>query len=427
MIKKSYFFRNTCRTCLSEDISLAFSLTPSPPGNNFTKSRDLNDSAKVFPLDLYFCNDCSHVQLGHVVDKRFLFQNDYSYVSATSSVFVEHLSDYATYAIDILDLKKGSFVVDIGSNDGTCLKFFQEAGMEVLGIDPAKNIAQIANSNGIETIADFFSLSLAESIVKDLGDADLVTSHNACAHIDDLDEIISGVKKMLSPSGVFIMEVGYFLDVYKNKWFDTIYHEHLDFHTISPLKKLFKRHGMEIFMAQRISPQGGSIRVFAQKSNGVFDIDSSVDELIELESKNGLHEINTLKNFGREVNEVGKRFRKLLTRIKADGSTIAAYGAPTKATTLCYHFGIDGNYIDFIVDDNPLKQNLYSPGKSIPVLSSDEIYERNPDFLVILAWNFAESIIQNHRKYIESGGSFIIPMPEPKIISLDSSLPESLE
>ena len=318
MIEKGYYHRDSCRICLSKNISKVVSLTPTPLGNNFLETKDLGNSEQIFPLDLYFCKQCFHVQLGHVVDKRFLFQNDYSYVSSTSPVFVKHLSDYAKYAIEILDLKDSSFVIDIGSNDGTCLKFFQKECMNVLGIDPAENIAQIAKSNGIETIADFFSNSLAETIVDDYGNADLITSHNACAHIDDLDEIIRGVQTVLTDNGVFIMEVGYFLDVYKNKWFDTIYHEHLDFHTVASLKELFKRFDMEIFRAERISPQGGSIRVFAQRINGRFEIDSSVEDLIKIESDEGLQDISSLRRFENEINLIGDRFKKLLNEIKSN-------------------------------------------------------------------------------------------------------------
>ena len=289
--------------------------------------------------------------------------------------------------------------------------------MRVLGIDPAISVAEIAINKGIETIPDFFSEEVAKSILKSHGKANLVTSHNACAHIDDLDEIIRGVKTIMNHNGVFIMEVGYFLDVFKNKWFDTIYHEHLDFHTIAPLKQLFNRFNMEIFRVEMIAPQGGSIRVFTQKKDGIFQIDSSVEDAVYLESREGLQDIGSLRMFDNEIKQIGKEFKKLIHEQKSMGSSIAAYGAPTKATTLCYHFGIEKDLIDFIVDDNPLKQGMLSPGKHIPVLSSDAIYEKKPDFIVILAWNFSESIMKKHIEYLESGGAFILPMPEPRIIT----------
>jgi SAM-dependent methyltransferase len=416
MNDKGFFKKELCRICQSSDIKKVVELTPTPPGNNFILEDELDSPEQLFPLDLYFCNQCFHTQLGHVVDPELLFRNDYTYVSSTSAVFVKHLSDYADYAVETLALKKSSLVIDIGSNDGTCLKFFKNLGMNVLGVDPATQISEIANNNGIKTISDFFSSSLAESIIKNYGKADLITSHNACAHIDDLDGVISGASSLLKDEGTFIMEVGYFVDVFENRWFDTIYHEHVDFHTVQPLKKLFARFNMEIYKVERISPQGGSIRVFVQNKNGKKNIHQSVEDLVNLENELGLNNINTYKEFENEINNVRDRFQKLIKEIKSDGSNIAAFGAPTKATTLCYHFEIDRNQIDFIVDDNPLKQGYYSPGKHIPVFDSSFIYSEKPDYLVILAWNFAESIMLKHQSFLKSGGAFILPMPEPKII-----------
>lgn len=416
MSDKGYFKKNICRICQSQDLQKVVELTPTPPGNNFVFENDLDKLEQTFPLDLYFCKNCFHIQLGHVVDPQYLFQNDYSYVSSTSSVFVKHLSDYADYAVESLGLKKSSLVIDIGSNDGTCLKHFKKLGMNVLGVDPATSIAEIANNDDIKTIADFFSFSLAQTIIKDYGKADLITSHNACAHIDDLDGVISGVASLLKDNGVFVMEVGYFLDVFKNKWFDTIYHEHVDFHTVAPLQKLFSRFDMEVYKVDRISPQGGSIRVFVQKSDGTRKVDESLNNLIKLESNMEFNKYETYKKFEDEINSVRDKFQKLIKEIKTNGGSIAAFGAPTKATTLCYHFGIDSSQIDFIVDDNPLKQGLFSPGKHIPVYDSSYIYSKNPDYLLILAWNFAESIIAKHKDYLDLGGKFILPMPEPQVI-----------
>jgi len=416
MKEKSCLKKNSCRTCLSSDIQKVVELTPTPPGNNFISGDQMDKLEEVFPLDLYFCNVCHHIQLGHVVDPQFLFQNDYSYVSSTSPVFVEHLSSYAKYAINLLDIKKSSLIIDIGSNDGTCLKYFKQLGMTVLGIDPAVKIAEIANSNGINTIPDFFSSSIAKEIIIEHGKADLITSHNACAHIDDLDSVISGVSMLLKDDGVFIMEVGYFLDVFENKWFDTIYHEHVDFHTVKPLHKLFSRFDLELFRVERITPQGGSIRVFIQRKGGKRPIDVSLSELEKLESKMGLHKPETYKHFENQINKVRDNFQDLIKDIKESGKTIAAFGAPTKATTLSYHFQINKTQIDFIVDDNPLKQGLYSPGIHIPVYDASHIYTKKPDYLIILAWNFAESIMSKHQEYLELGGSFIIPMPETRVI-----------
>ena len=416
MKQGDYFKKSNCRICESESLKRVVELTPTPPGNNFLKKEEIGNEEREYPLELYFCRDCYHIQLGHVVDPSFLFQNNYTYVSGTSSVFVEHLKNYAEYVVNLFNIKTNSLIVDIGSNDGTCLKHFKDLGMNVLGIDPAEEIAKIASSRGIETINDFFSENLARDIVKDYGKAKLITSHNACAHIDDLGGVIAGVEALLDDDGIFIMEVGYFVDVFENKWFDTIYHEHLDYHTVNPLDKLFHRFNMELFRVERVSPQGGSIRVMSQKKSGPHTKDTSVNKLISLEKELGLTQSKTLNNFEHQINQVRNAFIELISKLKKEGKSIAAFGAATKATTLIFHFQIEKEDIDFIVDENPLKQNVYSPGKHIPVYSAEKIYEEKPDFLVILAWNFAEAIMKNHKKYSDLGGSFILPMPDPKIV-----------
>ncbi len=417
MSQGDYYFRDTCRMCLSKELKKVVALSPTPPGNNFLAKDEIGQDEAKYPLELYFCNKCHHIQLGHVVAPEILYQNDYSYVSATSSQFVEHLSDFASFVIDKFDLKVKDLIIDIGSNDGTCLSFFKDAGMTVLGVDPATNIANKATKSGIETIADFFSLQLAQQLKGDYGTAKFITSHNACAHIDDLDSVIAGVQHLLADDGIFSMEVGYLYDVYTNTWFDTIYHEHLDYHSVEPLSHLFSRFDMEIISIQRVSPQGGSIRVMTQKIGGIFQKDESEKELIKLEKAARLDKSETFTQFSDHINEVRDNLNKLINKLKESGKTIAGFGAPTKATTLMAHFNLGKNELDFIVDDNPLKQNLYSPGNHIPVFSADAIYEQRPDYLLILAWNFAEPIMNNHKRYLEQGGKFIVPMPKPQIVN----------
>ncbi len=415
--KGSFYKKNLCRLCASTNVVEALKLTPTPPGNNFLSKENLNSFEETFPLDLYFCEDCKHVQLGHVVEPEFLFQNNYSYVSSTSGVFVEHLKNYSEIISERINLNQESFVIDIGSNDGTCLSFFKQKNMKVLGVDPAEEVSEIANNNGIPTLTEFFNREVATKIKSEYGKADLITSHNACAHIDDLRGVMDGVNTLMNNESVFVMEVGYFLDVYQNKWFDTIYHEHVDFHTVAPLKKLFDSFDMEIFDVERIEPQGGSIRVFVQRKKGKFKIENNVQDLINLEEEFGLNKLETFRKFEFEIDLLKTKFKNLLKEIKNSGKSIAAYGAPTKATTLSYHFDIDSKYVDFIVDDNPLKQGLYSPGKHIPVFDPSVIYDRKPDILIILAWNFAEDIMLKHKKYAEEVGSFLVPMPEPRLIT----------
>ena len=411
-----YYFRDTCRMCGKSSLTKAMALTPTPPGNNFLNEEELGLDETKYPLDLYFCKNCSHIQLGHVVDPKILYQNNYTYVSGTSAYFVNHLKNYATDMAKRFDLKSGSLVVDIGSNDGTTLSFFKNAGMKVVGIDPAKDIALKATKEGIETVGNFFSYLLAIKLKEKFGPCKYITSHNACAHIDNLLDVIKGVEHWLDDDGVFVIEVGYFVDVYQNTWFDTIYHEHVDYHTVAPFEKLFARVGMELIDVQRIDPQGGSIRVIAQKQIGKHKRSSAGNKLIALEHKLGLDKAETLNKFDKKITLVKESLYKLIHLLKEDGKVIAGFGAPTKATTMMAHFGLDEKVLDFIVDDNPLKQGLYTPITHIPVLSTEALYERKPDYVLILAWNFAEPIMKMQERYAKEIGQFIVPMPIPKII-----------
>lgn len=401
--------------CDGSGLVKVMSLTPTPPGNTLLEEAELTRPEVRYPLDLYFCTECHHVQLGHVVDARILYQNDYLYVSGTSGQFVKHLEDYAADMVKRFELRRGDLVADIGSNDGTCLRFFKQNGMTVLGVDPATEIARTATANGIETIGAFFSLALATELRHKYGPASFITSHNACAHIDQLDDVMKGVAHWLSDDGVFVLEVGYFVDVYSNLFFDTIYHEHLDYHTVAPFKKLFARVGMEVIGVQRIKPQGGSIRVMAQKIGGRQVADGTVEELITLEHRMGLDRPETIAAFATRIDQLGAQLRALVASLRSTGQSIAAYGAPTKAVTLLSHFGIGAETIDFVVEDNPLKHGLFLPLSHIPVVPTQELYRRRPQYALILAWNFADPIMAMHRSFTENGGRFIVPMPEPRI------------
>ena len=412
----NYYLRDSCRMCGRTSLIKVMSLTPTPPGNAFLTKEELGRVEPVYPLDLYFCEGCHHVQLGHVVDPQILYQKNYSYVSATSAQFVNHLKNYATDMIERFGLEPGNLIADIGSNDGTCLQFFKDKGMSVVGVDPATDIAEMATENGVETVADFFGYDLAVNLRKKYGAAKYITSHNACAHIDDLFNVVKGVEHWLAADGLFVLEVGYLVDVYSNTWFDTIYHEHLDYHTVAPFEKLFASVEMEVIGVERIAPQGGSIRVMVQKQVGTIERDSSVDELISLEHELGLDQAKTLQKFDAKISVVRDKLQKLIRSLKADGKIIAGFGAPTKATTLMAHFGLDENVLDFIVDDNPLKQGLFTPITHIPVFPAAALYERKPDYVLILAWNFAEPIMKMHKKYSQEIGRFILPMPVPEIV-----------
>ena len=259
--------KTICRLCEGNNLDSVLDLTPTPLANEFVTSDLIKIDQPTFPLGLSLCEDCSHVQLKHVVNRNAMF-TDYVYVSGTSKVFVEHFKNYAKQVLDTFKPEKHSLVIDIGSNDGTLLKFFQDAEYKVLGVDPAKNIAKLANDSGIETLIDFFDSKLAEEIMIDRGRAEVILANNVFAHIDNLSDVTLGIRDLLTEDGIFIFEVSYLKDVVEKNLFDTIYHEHLSYHSLKPLTKFFHRHGMKIIDAREVSSHGGSLRVTVQKASG---------------------------------------------------------------------------------------------------------------------------------------------------------------
>ena len=350
-----------------------------------------------------------------IISPNYLFE-DYVYVSGTSPVFVKHFEEYAKLVISEFDIHQGSLVVEIGSNDGTLLKYFQDAGMKVLGIDPAIEIAKKATDLGIETMPVFFNAKLAKILRNKRGPASIITANNVFAHVDDLIGFTQGVRELLAEDGVFIFEVSYLVDVFEKTLFDTVYHEHLSYHSVGPLHQFFKAQGLELIEVTRIKTHGGSLRGIVQLSSGNRKVSKSVVNLITLESKLKLDKAYTLKHYINKIDKLKQKIQLQLYEIKKSGKRIVGYGAPAKATTLMYHFGLGPNILDFIVDDSPLKQGLYSPGMYIPVFPSSTLYEKNPDYILILAWNFADSIINNHLAFSNAGGKFIIPLPEVVIV-----------
>ncbi|MEK7287446.1 MAG: class I SAM-dependent methyltransferase [Elusimicrobiota bacterium] len=403
--------RDNCRLCASRRLELVLSLTPTPPANAFV--RDAQDQ-EAFPLDLFFCLDCRHLQLLDIVDPVFLFKN-YVYVSGTSPVFVKHFQEYADDLVRRFEPATGDLIVDVGSNDGTLLGFFKKSGLRVLGVDPAKDTARRASEAGIETIPEFFTPALAKSIRDKYGAAFALTANNVFAHADDLEGMVAGVRELISPDGIFAFEVSYLLDVHTKTLFDTIYHEHLAYHSVKPLRSFLQANGMQMIEALRVDSHGGSLRCLAQCAGGPRRAGSSVEELIRLEESLGLDRPETFARFTADIEKRKTELSALLSDFKGKGMRIAGFGAPAKATTLMYHFGLGPALIDFIVDDSPWKQGLLSPGLHIPILSSSAIYERRPDCLVIMAWNFADSIRAKHKAYAESGGRFIVPLPNPVV------------
>ena len=407
--------RADCRLCGGRRLELALKLAPTPPANAFVPAEKLAEPQRAYPLDLFLCLDCAHLQLLDVVDPAALFE-DYVYVSGTSPVFVEHFRQYAELCVHKYALEAGRLAVDVGSNDGTLLRFFQEHGLKVLGVDPAKEIAARATGSGVETMAAFFTLPLARELKAVRGPAAIVTANNVFAHSDKLAEIAEGIRELLDENGVFVFEVSYLVDVYEKTLFDTIYHEHVAYHSVRPLVPFLARCGLELIEAERVGTHGGSLRGVAQLKGGPRPVGASVAKLVALEDRLGLHEPETWAAFSKNIDQRKGELAAMLAKVKAQGKRVAGFGAPAKATTLMHHFGLGKDQIEFIVDDSPLKQGLYTPGLHVPVLPPRALEERRPDYLLILAWNFAPSIVQKNRRFVDEGGRFIVPLPKVEMI-----------
>ncbi|MBT5940988.1 MAG: class I SAM-dependent methyltransferase [Rhodospirillaceae bacterium] len=406
--------RQNCRLCDSTSLTQVLSLTPTPPANAFVSEDQLQEVQSTFPLELYFCENCAHLQLLDVVDPAELFRN-YVYVSGTSPSFVKHFEDYAGTCTTRFNLSPGDLVIDIGSNDGTLLKFFKSNGLKVLGVDPARAIAEKATADGIETWPEFLNQTIADRVKADRGQARLITANNVFAHADDLSSLTDSIRSLLAPDGVFVFEVSYLTDVYQDTLFDTIYHEHVSYHSALPLRQFFTSKDMDFFAAEKIASHGGSLRGMVQLAGGPHKADGSVQSLIDEEHSLALDRSETWLGYGEKINALKDQLVALLTKLKQNGKTIAGFGAPAKATTLMYHFNLGPDIVDFIADDATLKQGLFSPGLHIPVLPGQALYDKKPDYVVLLAWNFAPQIMSNHTKYLESGGHFILLLPEVKV------------
>ncbi len=407
--------RNSCRLCNNKSLDIAFSLKPTPPANAFRNQKDIKDKQRKFPLNLMLCPHCGHAQLREILDPKLLFEN-YVYVSGTSASFVKHFEKYANRIISKYKLKENSLIVEIGSNDGTLLKFFKDKKYRVIGIDPAKKIAKQASQEGIQTIPSFFNDKISDKIIKKEGCANVIIANNVYAHVDNLRSLTLAIRKLLHDNGIFVFEVSYLLDVYKKTLFDTIYHEHLSYHAAKPLVQFFESLNMNLFDIERVNTHGGSIRCFVQKHTGKKKTKMSVKNIVRNENRNKIFTLSTFHDFSVSIDGLKNDLNILIKEIRRKGMKLAGFGAPAKATTLMHHFNISRQDIEYIVDDSPLKQNLFTPGYNIPVVSSKYL-EKNPvDYLLILAWNFYDSIIEKQIDFSRNGGKFIVPLPKLKVI-----------
>jgi hypothetical protein len=406
--------RDNCRLCESKDVDLVLPLAPSALAEAYVPADRLHEPQDAYPLDLVLCRRCGHVQIPHVIDPEYLFSN-YSYVSSSSPGLAEHFRGYADRIVEKFNPGAGKLVVDIGSNDGTLLRFFAARGLKVLGVDPAREIARRATDSGIRTLPVFFTPEVVRTIRSEFGPATVVTANNVFAHNDHLGDMADGVQGLLASDGIFVFEVSYLVDTVQSFVWDFIYHEHLCYHSVRPLRTFLERHGMELIDAERVPIKGGSLRAVAQRKGGPRPVAASVDRLLALEDLVGVYNPETYREYGEAIDRLKRKTLALIDRAKVQGKSVAGYGASATVTTLLHHFDL-GSRIDFLVDDNPMRQGSYSPGHHIPVVAPDALYERLPDFTVLLAWRFADMIVRKHQRYLDEGGFFIQPMPLVKVL-----------
>ncbi len=407
--------RTTCRLCDSRALELAVPLAASPIADAFVPKARVGQPQACYPLDLYLCSECGHVQNLDVVDPAELFR-DYLFTTGSSGGLVGHFRNYAEALVQRFSIAPDRLVVEVGSNDGTLLGFFKGHGLRALGIDPAREIARQATGNGIETLPDFFGSSLARQIRRERGGAALVCANNVFAHSDDLADIAQGVREVLADDGVFVFEVSYLVDIVDGLLFDTVYHEHVSYHSVAPLDRFLKRHGLELFDVERIASKGGSIRGFAQRRpEGRRSISPIVGDLMALEKRRGFDRAGIYTDFSARINGHKAALAGFVDAERAQGRTFVGYGASTTTTTLMWQFDLTKK-LAFVADDNSKKHGLFTPGCHLPVVASEELYSQRPDVVVILAWQYATQIISKHARYLASGGRFAVPLPELKIV-----------
>jgi hypothetical protein len=386
-----------------------------PPADSFIREQGLSQPEIYYPLEVCLCEDCGISQLTYTVPPDVLYQHDYPYESSITRAGRAHFLNFASSVVSRFNLGPETLAIDIGSNVGVLLEGFKINGCRTLGIEPSANIAATAIGRKIETINDFISTKLASDIVSRYGKASAITATNVFAHIDDLDDLVSAIDILLDINGVFIIEAPHFLKLIKNLEYDTIYHEHLLYVSIRPLSKLFNRFGFEVFDVEEIGIHGGSVRIFVSRL-GKYPISSKLIDMVSLETSSKIFDINRLTEFSKEVLLHRTELVSLLNDIKLSGHSIAAVSAPAKGMTLLNYCHLGSEFLDFVTEKSKLKIGLYTPGTHIKILPDSALAERQPDYALILAWNFSEEIMENLSRFRDDGGKFIIPIPHPHII-----------
>ena len=416
-MKKPISFLNKCRICGSRELFKFLNLGLMPIPNGFLKIEDTNKPEDKYELSCLSCENCGLVQLTNMVNPNLMFKN-YVYVPSESKTMMNNFSNLSHQIFSTSKLGKKSLVVDIGSNDGSLLSFFKNYGTKILGVDPAENLAKIAELKGIPTEIKLFNLKNAKLIKNKHGEADVITATNVIAHVDNLHDFFEGVSYLLREKGIFVTEFPYFLELIRRNEFDTIYHEHLSYFSLKPWIKLVESNGFEIVNARKLEIHGGSLRLIHKKKGSKnLNAKNTVNHLISLEEHYNIYDRNTLGDFANKVEALKIELTTLLKNLKRKRKKIVGYGAAAKGNILTNYFDIGPETLDYIVDSTPYKQGLFTPGKHISVYEENRLTIDKPDYALILAWNFADEIIEKEKDFRKNGGKFIIPIPDVRIIS----------
>jgi len=408
------FHRETCRLCDSKDVELVVKLEPIPLSENYTADSESGKKAARYPVDLYMCAACGHVQQLDVVDSKSLWES-YTYYSGEAKGMPEHFRHVAARIRETYRPPAGSLVIDIGSNDGSLLRPFKEAGHRVLGIDPATEIARLATESGIETIPALASLDLARKIREQHGPAHVVCAFNVFAHADNMGEMAESIRTILAPDGLFVFEAQYLLDIIDKMLIATVFHEHMSHHSVKALVPFLDRHGMELIEVERVPIQHGSLIGTVQLKGGKRPVKDSVFQLLDLETQRKLDRLETLRLFAARLRQLRERTSRLVQGWKESKVSVAGYGAARSGPTLISQLGLTG-VIEYIVDDHPQKVGKYSSGDGIPIVPTAELCRRMPDYTIILAWVHAAKIIESNMEYLDKGGHFVVLCPETRIV-----------